>query len=251
VLDGRISPLPEVAVALDGVLRVFKSGSTEVAAVRDVTLEISRGECVAVIGPSGSGKSTLLQLIGGLDRPSHGRIELFGQDLGALSESQLTKFRASHIGFVFQDPYLLPGLTALENVMVARIPFDDRARLESAGRLLLDSVGLSLRLDHPPARLSGGERQRVGIARALIGRPLLLLADEPTGNLDADSTEEILSVLASIRQERELTMVIATHDPAVAATATRIVGLRGGTVERDERIDDDQTPNNVTLSSAL
>lgn len=230
----------ESAIILERVSRLFTNGTTEVAAVREVTFTVESGECVAAIGPSGSGKSTLLHLIGGLDRPTEGRLEVFGEDLGGLSESQLTKFRASHIGLVFQEPHLLPGLTALENVIVARIPFDNRSRLEKSAHLLLEAVGLSQRMDHPPARLSGGERQRVGIARAFIGNPRLLLADEPTGNLDASTTEEILSLLSSIREGRELTTVIATHDPAVAAIATRIVGLRGGAVERDERIDDDQ-----------
>lgn len=236
-----------VAVSLDGVCRTFSNGSTQVAAVRDLTLTIEAGASVAAMGPSGSGKTTLLHLIGGLDRPTHGRIEVFGQDLSELSESRLTKFRAAHIGLVYQEPHLLPGLTALENVMVARLPFEKRQRLADYARELLVAVGLSDRLNHSPARLSGGERQRVGIARALIGRPRLLLADEPTGNLDASTTEEILGLLASIRERHEITMVIATHDPAVAATATRIIALRSGAVERDERINDDDPHIDVRL----
>lgn len=225
--------MPEVAVQLDGVSREFQSGSSQLTAVDDVTLRIGMTEAVAIIGPSGSGKSTLLHLIAGLDRPTSGSVITIGQRLNDMSESQLTRFRARNLGFVFQDSHLLPGLTALENVMVARLPHDRRRELERNARQLLTAVGLGARLDHSPAKLSGGERQRVGIARALIGQPKLLVADEPTGNLDAGSTEEILSLLNELRVDSGLTFLVATHDPAVAASANRIIRLVAGHVQQD------------------
>lgn len=218
----------ERAVLVHKAGRTFRSGDTEVNAVTDIDLAIESGQSVAIVGPSGSGKTTLLNLIGGLDRPSQGEIVIFGQLLTDLSERRLTEFRARHLGFVFQDPHLLPGLSALENVIAARLPWERWRQLEKKARELLTAVGLHSRLDFPPARLSGGERQRVGIARALLGNPRLLLADEPTGNLDGKSTEEVLSLLQRIEKEFGLTLVLATHDPLVTAIAHRTVRLVGG-----------------------
>jgi putative ABC transport system ATP-binding protein len=186
---------------------------------------------MALTGPSGSGKSTLLNLVAGLDRPSSGGITVLGQRLTGLRERDLTAFRARSLGLVFQEPHLLPGLSALDNVVVARLPWQRRSELEPEARKLLAAVGLGGRVGFPPARLSGGERQRVAIARALLGQPSLLLADEPTGNLDAGTTEEILALLEELRQELGLTLVIATHDPAVAAMADRVVRLVSGRVD--------------------
>jgi putative ABC transport system ATP-binding protein len=183
---------------------------------------------VAITGPSGSGKTTLVNLIAGLDRPTSGSIRVLGQDLGELSESQLTAHRAHHVGLVFQDPHLLPGLTATENVVAARLPWAKGSVLEPRARALLAQVGLEHRADFPPARLSGGERQRVGIARALLGAPALLMADEPTGNLDGVATVAFLSLLAGLRASMGLTLIVATHDPLVAASATRVLRLRDG-----------------------
>ena len=224
----------EQAVVVAGVTRAFQSGGEVVNALEDVSVAVGAGEAVAITGPSGSGKTTLLNLIAGLDRPTAGTVTVLGHDLGALKERDLTGFRARSLGIVFQDPHLLPGLTALENVIAARLPWARRRALEPDARKLLIAVGLGARTNHPPARLSGGERQRVGIARALLGQPRLLLADEPTGNLDAGSTEELIALLNDLRTDFRLTLVIATHDPAVAAIADRVVQLRGGHVV-DER----------------
>jgi ABC-type lipoprotein export system ATPase subunit len=196
-------------------------------------MTVPAGTAYAVTGPSGSGKSTLLHLIAGLDRPTGGEVTVLGQVLSVLREHELTAFRARHIGFVFQDPHLLPGLTALENVVVARLPWRSRRELVREARELLEAVGLAERVDHPPARLSGGERQRVGIARALLGGPALLLADEPTGNLDAATTEALLELLDRLRAELLITLVIATHDPVVAAVANRVVRLVDGQLQSD------------------
>lgn len=224
----------ERAVVVAGVTRAFQSGGEVVNAIEDVSVAVAAGEGVAITGPSGSGKTTLLNLIAGLDRPTAGNVTVLGQDLGALKERDLTAFRARSLGIVFQDPHLLPGLTALENVIAARLPWARRRVLEPEARKLLTAAGLGSRMNHPPARLSGGERQRVGIARALLGQPRLLLADEPTGNLDAGSTEELIALLNELQTDMRLTLVIATHDPAVAAIADRVVQLRGGHVV-DER----------------
>jgi ABC-type lipoprotein export system ATPase subunit len=221
----------ELAVELDGVSRTFPSGSSHVTALDDASLRVEVGEAVAVTGPSGSGKSTLLNLIAGLDRPSSGRVIVLGQVLNGLREGELTAFRARSVGFIFQDPHLLPGLTALENVVVARLPWAPMRQLVPEARELLQDVGLADRMDHPPSRLSGGERQRVGIARALIGRPPLLLADEPTGNLDMASTEEVLLLLDRLWRELRLTLIVATHNPLVAGAAHRVVRLVGGRVD--------------------
>jgi len=227
----------EQAVVVSSVTRAFQSGGEEINALEDVSFSVDIAETVAITGPSGSGKTTLLNLIAGLDRPTSGTVRVLGQDLSSLKERELTAFRARSLGIVFQDPHLLPGLTALENVIAARLPWASRRILEPEARKLLTAVGLSTRMNHPPARLSGGERQRVGVARALLGQPKLLLADEATGNLDAGSTEELIALLDELRSDLGLTLVIATHDPAVAAIAHRVIALRGGRVveERSQR----------------
>jgi putative ABC transport system ATP-binding protein len=219
------------AVELRSVSRAYDIPGAEVLALRDITLEIPRGQAVAITGPSGSGKTTLLNLIAGLDRPTSGEVIPLGRALGGLRERQLTAFRASAVGLVFQDPHLLPGLTALENVVLARLPWGSRRVLAGEAARLLRAVGLSERLDFPPARLSGGERQRVGIARALLGAPLLLLADEPTGNLDDSGTAELLDLLRTLRRGFDFTLVVATHDPTVAAITDRVVRLVRGLIE--------------------
>jgi ABC-type lipoprotein export system ATPase subunit len=226
------------AVLLEDASRAYAAAAGEVRALRAVNLRVPAGQAVAVTGPSGSGKSTLLNLVAGLDRPSSGRVTVLGQRLDEAGERQLTAFRASSIGFVFQDAHLLPGLTALENVVVARLPWRPRRELEAEARTLLGEVGLAERMDHPPSRLSGGERQRVGVARALLGRPPLLLADEPTGNLDAATTEALLALLDRLRRELSLTLLVATHDAAVAAIADRVVRLVDGGLVADRTVDD-------------
>ena len=222
----------EVVVRAVGLARRFKMGNAFVDALRGVDLSVERGEFVALVGPSGSGKSTVLNLIGGLDRPTGGEVWIDGVELSATDERTLTRHRREHVGFVFQTFNLLPRLTAKENValplMFSGVP--RRERLDRA-RALLESVGLGERLTHRPGQLSGGEQQRVAIARALVGHPALLLADEPTGNLDTTTGAEIMALLKDLNQERELTLLVVTHDPEVASFADRIVTLRDGRVE--------------------
>jgi putative ABC transport system ATP-binding protein len=215
-----------------GLVRRFKMGDSLVHALHGVDITLTRGEFVALVGPSGSGKSTLLNMIGGLDRPTSGEVWINGVDLGATDERTLTRHRRQHVGFVFQTFNLLPRLTAEENValplMFSGVP--RRERLATA-RALLGRVGLDQRLTHRPGQLSGGEQQRVAIARALVGRPALLLADEPTGNLDSTTGAEIMALLKELNEERDLTVLVVTHDPEVAAFADRVVKLRDGRVE--------------------
>lgn len=237
--------LPEIV--LESVSRVYSSRAREVVALASIDLKIARGEAVAVVGPSGSGKSTLLHLVGGLDRPTSGRVTVFGHCLRELSESQLTRYRATTLGYVFQDAHLLPGLTALENVVAARLPWRNRKDLQTEARELLDAVGLGDRVNHTPDRLSGGERQRVSLARALVGHPPLLIADEPTGDLDPETTEGLISLLESLRERFDLTLLLATHDTAVAASTDRVVRLGGGRIVSNPALHD----SNVFLSRVL
>ncbi|MDQ6945028.1 MAG: ABC transporter ATP-binding protein [Actinomycetota bacterium] len=225
-------PEPPVAIHLERVSREYASGAAIVSALRDVSLSVAPGEVIAITGPSGSGKTTLLNVIAGLDRPTDGELVVLGYRLNGLRESELTAFRARAVGIVFQDPHLLPGLTALENVAIAKLPWRGRRDLEKEAGELLVAVGLGGRLDFPSARLSGGERQRVGIARALLGKPALLLADEPTGNLDAQTTEDLLTLLDQLHREFRFTLLVATHDPSVAAVASRILHLVDGRLGR-------------------
>ncbi len=214
-----------------GLERRFDGG--RVQALRGADFVVREGEFVAVMGPSGSGKSTLLQLLGALDRPSGGEVLFRGEPLGAVHD--LAGFRARTLGFIFQSFHLLPTLTAAENVQVPMFempwpPRERRARAEA----LLAAVGLGERLDHRPATLSGGERQRVAIARSLANGPQLLLADEPTGNLDSESAGKILDLLERIHAERGMTLVVVTHDPRVAGRARRTLRMLDGRVVSDE-----------------
>ena len=211
------------------VSRAFGRGATVVAAVRDVDLEIGRGELLAIVGPSGSGKTTLLQLLGGLDRPSGGEVLFEGSDLGALGDAELTVLRREAFGFVFQQFNLVPTLTAAQNVEAALAPTGMRHEQRRARVAeLLQSVGLSHRAHHLPSTLSGGEQQRVAIARALANDPRVLLADEPTGNLDSATGEEIVSLLRSLADDDGRTVVLITHDRAVANRAARIARMQDG-----------------------
>jgi putative ABC transport system ATP-binding protein len=208
---------------LTDVTRLYAKGRKTVPAVRDLTLRIDDGEWLAVQGRTGHGKSTLLNLLGGLDRPTSGSISLDGQDLARLGESQLTRLRARSIGFIFQTFNLIPTLTAAENVEAALIPLGaggaERRRLVDAA---LESVGLADRAGHLPGELSGGQQQRTAIARALVKEPTVLLADEPTGNLDEDTRDEIINLLDKLWRERGLTLILVTHDSAIAQRAQRI-----------------------------
>jgi putative ABC transport system ATP-binding protein len=216
-----------------GLTRRYKMGDAFVDALRGVDLTVARGEFVALMGPSGSGKSTVLNLVGGLDRPTSGQVWINGTELSASDELTLTRHRRQHVGFVFQSFNLLPRLTAEENValplMFGGVPESERL---ARARALLERVGLGARLAHRPSELSGGEQQRVAIARALVGQPALLLADEPTGNLDTATGVEIMALLKELNREQGLTLLVVTHDPEVAAFASRIVKLRDGQVEQ-------------------
>jgi putative ABC transport system ATP-binding protein len=216
---------------LTGVTKLYHKGHSTVPAVTGLDLVIGDGEWLAVQGRTGHGKSTLLNLLGGLDRPTQGTIELDGTGLGTLRETQLTRLRAKSIGFIFQTFNLIPTLSALENVESALIPLGVKTaeRRERAARALAD-VGLGDRLQHLPAELSGGQQQRVGIARALVKQPKVLLADEPTGYLDEDTRDEIISLLEKLWQDHGLTLVIVTHDTSVARRAQRIATVSHGRV---------------------
>jgi putative ABC transport system ATP-binding protein len=204
-----------------------------VHALRGIDLRIDRGELLAIVGPSGSGKTTLLQLLGGLDRPTTGSIVFEGRDLATLPQSELTALRLRTIGFVFQQFNLIPTLTAAENVELALGPAGVRGDIRRARvQELLEAVGLGDRLDHLPTQLSGGEQQRVAIARALANDPDVILADEPTGNLDSTTGDDILSFLQSLNADQGRTIVVITHDALVAARATRTVRLKDGAVEQ-------------------
>ena len=223
--------MSEPILSARGLKKTYAVGKRALEVLRGVDVTVSRGDFVALRGASGTGKSTLLHLIGGLDSPNAGEIIFCGQNLAAFSESQLTNFRNRRVGFVFQAYHLLPELTALENVCLpARIARTSAAQAEKRGRELLARVGLGERLDHKPSELSGGEQQRVAIARALVNEPELLLADEPTGNLDSHTGGEIIELLKQLRAEKQMTLIIATHDAKVAATAPRVIELVDGLI---------------------
>ncbi|MCL6449983.1 MAG: ABC transporter ATP-binding protein [Acetobacteraceae bacterium] len=221
--------------ALDGASRYYRVGPNTVRAVDGVTLRVRDDEFMAVVGPSGSGKSTLLRLIGGLERPTAGTVNLDGVDIGRASEADLLRLRRHVVGFSFQDLRLLPQLTALENVMVPLMPYMKRRELERRALELLQGLGLAARAHHRPGELSGGEQQRVALARALVRRPRLLLADEPTGNLDTGNRDALIALLAQLHAAG-LAVVLATHDPAVAAACRRCVTLVDGRVTEDGRL---------------
>ena len=216
------------AVEATDLTRSLPLGQAQVAILNGVSLTVAAGEWVALTGPSGSGKSTLLGLMAGLDTPTSGRIVLDGVDITHMSESQLAAIRNQKVGVVFQSFNLIPSLTAQENVEVPLYVNPDHKRIRERAGEMLDLVGLGRRGQHQPHKLSGGEQQRVAIARALITRPSLLVADEPTGNLDSQSGQQVLELFARLRAELHLTCVIATHDPAVAARADRRLHLVDG-----------------------
>jgi putative ABC transport system ATP-binding protein len=225
----------EVLIHAIKLTRRYQVGKAVVAALSEVDLTVPSGEFTALVGPSGSGKSTLLNLIGGLDRPTSGEIHVKDLSLGAATEQELVRYRRERVGFIFQSFNLLPTLTALENVeaplVLAEVPQSTR---RERAKELLDSVGLAQRIQHKPNELSGGEKQRVAIARALANRPSLLLADEPTGNLDTKTGQSVLDLLCGLLTAHGLTMILVTHDPEVAARANRIIHLRDGSIQQIE-----------------
>ena len=220
------------ALAARAVTRVFGEGEAAVHALRGVTLDVPSGQFTAIMGPSGSGKSTLMHLLAGLDRPTDGTVEIGGEDVGRMSDAQLTKLRRRHVGFVFQAFNLLPVLTAEENVT---LPLSiagqkvDRAALDR----LLTRMGLAERRTHRPSELSGGQQQRVAIARSLITRPTVLLADEPTGNLDSKAGADVLTLLREAVELDGQTIVMVTHDPSAAEQADRVIHLADGRIVDD------------------
>ena len=218
-------------IKLENAVRTYHMGKTDVAALSGVNLEIEDGEMVAIMGPSGSGKSTLMHLIGALDQPDEGSIRFGKQDVSKQSRNVLAELRGKHIGFVFQSFNLIATLTALENVelpmMYQGVTRKDRL---TKARKLLEQLGVNDRADHLPTELSGGEQQRVAIARALVNDPDLLLADEPTGNLDSKTGKQIMELLAKLNEEQGMTVVLVTHDPTIASYAQRTIHIFDGKV---------------------
>lgn len=219
-------PATTPALLIEGVFKTYAGG---IEAVKGVSLTVQDGEMLAIMGKSGSGKSTLLSLIGTLDKLDGGRILIHGQDISRIRD--LARFRREEIGFVFQLHYLLPHLTLLDNVA---LPLQGKRDALALARKALEQVGLGHRLDHVPAKVSGGERQRAAIARAIVNRPRVLLADEPTGNVDSESEAALLDLFASLRSELGMTLVVVTHERGVAERADRIVHYRDGQIERIE-----------------
>lgn len=216
--------------------KVYQTPASEVVVFENINLSVAQGRLVAVIGPSGAGKSTLLHLLGGLDTPSRGSVLFKNQNIFKWGSQELARFRNRHVGFVFQFHHLLPEFSALENVMMPRlIRGEDRQEIEKSARLILDRVALSHRLSHKVGEISGGEQQRVAIARALIGEPELLLADEPTGNLDHKTGEIIFKMFRELHAERQLTSVIVTHNERIAVQCDEVWHLDWGVFEKIER----------------
>ena len=224
----------KIAVRMRDLTKVYQVGETEIRALAGVDLEIPRGQFVSIMGPSGSGKSTLLNVMGCIDTPTSGSLQIMGEEVSSLGDRELTAIRLDTIGFIFQQFYLIPTLNAIENVVLplkeARIPKEKRI---SRAHELLDMVGLSHRLKHLPNQLSGGEQQRVAIARALANEPQILLADEPTGEVDSKTSDHILSILEQLNKEQGLTMVVVSHDPTVANRAPRRLTMMDGRIEGD------------------
>lgn len=226
--------MSEMLLSARGLHKTYLLGKRSLEVLRGVDLELARGDFVSLRGASGAGKSTLLHLLGGLDTANRGEVWLAGRNLAKLSRRELARVRNLEVGFIFQAYYLLPELDALENVCLpARMARKPAKEAAERGRELLARVGLSERVEHKPYELSGGEQQRVAIARALINEPDVILADEPTGNLDSHTGEEIMDLLCSLRDEKKTTLVMATHDAKVAARAARTIELVDGQVTSD------------------
>jgi putative ABC transport system ATP-binding protein len=233
-------------IELRSLAKIYDLGEVQVAALKSVTLDIDRGEFVALIGPSGSGKSTLMNTLGCLDQPSHGSYILEGEEVGGMSKDQLARLRNKRIGFVFQNFNLLSRTTALENVEVPMLydPETSRRQRKQRAKELLERVGLGTRLDHKPNQLSGGQQQRVAIARALVNRPSILLCDEPTGNLDTRTSREIMAFFRELNRDEGLTLILVTHDLEVARQTDRSIVLVDGEIVID-------TPDHELAAEAL
>jgi len=231
--------MAETLIEIRGVNKVFDLGKLQVHALRDMELDIFQGEYLSIMGPSGSGKSTLFNMIGALDRPTSGTVKVAGVVLNRLTSRELAYFRGKHIGYIFQQFNLLPAYHAVANVAMPLI-FNgwEQDRAEARARQILERVGLGERLHHRPDELSGGQQQRVAIARALANEPAIVLADEPTGNLDLHTGEEIINLLAELSRELGVTVISATHDHKMLATSDRILWIKDGAKERLERRQD-------------
>ncbi|MCW5849262.1 MAG: ABC transporter ATP-binding protein [Anaerolineae bacterium] len=229
-------------IEVENLTKVYGAGETAVTALSEVTLRVEVGEFVAIMGPSGCGKSTLLHLMGGLDRPSSGEVVIDGEKLSRLSDEALTRLRRRKIGFVFQFFNLIPVLTATENAALP-VTLDGvkPAQAKAQARVWLEKVGLGKRLDSRPDQLSGGQQQRVAVARALVADPKLILADEPTGNLDTRASEEVVGLLRQAADDWQRAVVMVTHDPRIAAYADRILFLRDGVLVEEMHLDQGQT----------
>jgi putative ABC transport system ATP-binding protein len=236
-MNTRLFPRSNAVIEAEGLTKVYVMGRVEVHALCGVSMQIPRGEFIALMGPSGSGKSTLMHLLGCLDTPTSGRICLNGQEVSALSDHERASIRSRQVGFVFQSFHLLPRLTTLENVLLPLIYQGRLNGIENRAREALDRVGLSERLSHSPAELSGGEKQRVAIARALITDPAILLADEPTGNLDSVTGEEILNLIADLHADGR-TILMVTHSEIAASYAERVILMRDGKIIKGESMYD-------------
>ena len=223
-------------VKVESLRKSYSSGEQAVHALRDINLTVNKGEFVSIMGPSGSGKSTLLHLLGGLDLPTSGSVEIEGKKIYDLADDDLSLFRRRRLGFIFQFFNLLPTLSALENVCLPRLlDGEDLKRIEDEAKDLMEYIGLGKRIHHRPDQLSGGEMQRVAIARALVSKPAMILADEPTGNLDSKTGDQVLGLLSQMVREKGHTLLMVTHDPKAAAVGTRLVRLKDGLVESDEK----------------
>lgn len=234
-------PSAEVLLSVRNAARVYQMGEVEVMALRDVTLDLLKGEFLVIVGPSGSGKSTLLNLLGGMDRPTSGSVSVGDLDLTHATESQLTQYRRHAVGFIFQLYNLVPTLTALENIQVATEMVDDAMDPIDA----LDQVGLKHRADHFPSQLSGGEQQRVSIARAIAKKPMLLLCDEPTGALDIETGKHILELLLNLKNELGQTIAFITHNGDIARIGDRVATLKDGVIEAVEANEHPLRPEEV------
>lgn len=224
-------------ISLQNVKKIYTLGDNTVHALRGVSLDIEEGEFVAITGPSGSGKSTMMHILGCLDRPTEGAYQLNGKDVSNLSRDELADVRNKQIGFVFQGFNLLPRTTAAENVEVPLLytrPAETAEARKKKALVALEKMGLSDRADHHPSQLSGGQQQRVAIARALVNQPSLILADEPTGNLDSKTSIEVMRLLQDLRERSGITIVLITHEPEIAAYGTRIISVRDGAIVSDE-----------------
>lgn len=228
--------MDEAIVKLENVWKIYKLGKVDLIALKGVSLDISRGSFVSIMGPSGSGKSTLLNMIGCLDVPTKGKVILKEKNIFELSENQLSQLRGKTIGFVFQEFNLLPHLDALENVMLPMVfQGESLAKRKKRAHQLLVSVGLEKRTNHQPAELSGGERQRVAIARAFVNDPEMVIADEPTGNLDSTTGEKIMDVLRHFHQKEKKTIIVVTHDPTIANYSEEIFNIKDGQIITDHK----------------